>query len=158
MLSGMAVLQSPQMMSRLSFLKLHPNAVSACDQSHPGSPPLTFKRTFCILCKIILCINKVEGRTWLSLPSFFGTFVVMCNLHRLLCTHSRLQIRLRAVMSISLRVLPRSNHYNMQECATRVEVQDYKPWLHTYVTTKRQPVINIHDRLAVCTRVFVQLT
>ena len=30
-----------------------------------------------------------------------------------------------------LRVLPHNNHYNMQECATRVEVQDYKPWLHT---------------------------
>ena len=24
-----------------------------------------------------------------------------------------------------------SNYYNMQECATRVEVQDHKSWLHT---------------------------
>ena len=30
-----------------------------------------------------------------------------------------------------LRMLPHNNHYNMQECATRVEVQDNKPWLHT---------------------------
>ena len=45
-------------------------------------------------------------------------------------------------------VIAHSNHYNMQECATRVGPQTM---VTHYMTTKRQPVI-------VCTSVFAQLT
>ena len=47
----------------IALATLNASSVSARDQSCPGSPPPTIKRTFRILCKIIMRINKVEGES-----------------------------------------------------------------------------------------------
>ena len=44
----------------IALATLNASSVSACDQSRPGSPPLTFKCTFRI-CKIIMCIKQSGG-------------------------------------------------------------------------------------------------